>query len=739
MFSEYASRFLAQSQSRLTARPEENNGDRYRRYNQAGGGGGRLSSRSHLNRIGNPYQQTGSHLSQFPFASRSLAQPAPLFFSATDEFREEDDEQEHEREIADYYALQKSRRHFGNSQTEGSSELDDDDRTSEGSRSHYYPWGTDRKNGIKSSWRDERVATSKYGGDIPTIAEPAAEDEDGDSAAKGKMVDVGLDDTLRSDSLDSRDESADDAPIQQFRKKPDRSIYDSYLGFPPQETDREALLDESRRDSTDSVPPSMKQPEPETPMHDVFWGHLFLLSLASLFATAFLVYLHTAPPSEGKWRWGDTIYIAIQKSYFLLGIYTLVSIFVSLLWLALLRSYIRVLVMGIVVAVPTILYAFSLYPFISSFKGSWHGASVQDKVMRWGSIVPFVTATLWIYAVFQNRHATSKAIRILEFACRILAANPALVGLGLLALGALVSWTWLWMLMFTRIFLGGHVSSSGRSFILDVSSWWLGVYFILVYLWSVGVISGLQRAVSAATVSQWYFHRLAVPAPTSLQVVRAALIHAGTTLFGTVCLSSLLALLLRLPLLVLPRRLTSIITLCMYWLVPTPVAALVNPLAVTYAAIHSTPLHRAARSVAEISSLATLNTPLHHQYLRSPSSLNHSNRSHGPLVPYRLAKLILHACRVAMSLALGFGGWVTTARTLDVSSGTIRGSLYAYVVGLLSGCIGWTVLGAMEGVLACVVDAAIVCWASEVGNSGREARYCREAEWLFNEGAVREY
>lgn len=316
MFSEYASRFLAQSQSRLTARPEENNGDRYRRYNQAGGGGGRLSSRSHLNRIGNPYQQTGSHLSQFPFASRSLAQPAPLFFSATDEFREEDDEQEHEREIADYYALQKSRRHFGNSQTEGSSELDDDDRTSEGSRSHYYPWGTDRKNGIKSSWRDERVATSKYGGDIPTIAEPAAEDEDGDSAAKGKMVDVGLDDTLRSDSLDSRDESADDAPIQQFRKKPDRSIYDSYLGFPPQETDREALLDESRRDSTDSVPPSMKQPEPETPMHDVFWGHLFLLSLASLFATAFLVYLHTAPPSEGKWRWGDTIYIAIQKSYF---------------------------------------------------------------------------------------------------------------------------------------------------------------------------------------------------------------------------------------------------------------------------------------------------------------------------------------------------------------------------------------------------------------------------------------
>ncbi|OAX77668.1 hypothetical protein ACJ72_08031, partial [Emergomyces africanus] len=41
----------------------------------------------------------------------------------------------------------------------------------------------------------------------------------------------------------------------------------------------------------------------------------------------------------------------------------------------------------------------------------------------------------------------------------------------------------------------------------------------------------------------------------------------------------------------------------------------------------------------------------------------------------------------------------------------------------------------MEGVLTGVVDAAVVCWASEVGSSRREARYCREAGWLF--GGVR--
>ena len=87
-----------------------------------------------------------------------------------------------------------------------------------------------------------------------------------------------------------------------------------------------------------------------------------------------------------------------------------------------------------------------------------------------------------------------------------------------------------------------------------------------------------------------------------------------------------------------------------------------------------------------------------------------------------------------MSLALGFGGWVHTARTLKLDDAGFRGSLYAYIVGLIAGAIGWGVLGAMEGVLACIVDAVVVCWGSEVGSSGQgEVRYCREAGSLFGE------
>src|SRR6187402_3850164 len=106
-----ASRFLAQSQSRFSNfvqpdnadPPPRNPNDRFRRSNQPL----RNHSRGYSSRLGNPYQST----SNFNFAARYAAAPpdAPLFHSALDDFREEDDEEERERETADFFALQKSR------------------------------------------------------------------------------------------------------------------------------------------------------------------------------------------------------------------------------------------------------------------------------------------------------------------------------------------------------------------------------------------------------------------------------------------------------------------------------------------------------------------------------------------------------------------------------------------------------------------------------------------------------
>ncbi|KAI9730577.1 MAG: hypothetical protein M1834_005818 [Cirrosporium novae-zelandiae] len=759
MFSEYASRFLAQSQSRISFRQEDQNrspGDRHRRQNP--GNSRYQNSKSYLNRpsLGNPYHGAASQISRFPFASRTST-AAPLFYSATDEFREEDDEEEHEREVADFYALQKSRRQFGGSRLEESSEAEDEgsrgsgelDESAEGDSRNFD--GRGRGMGIRSSWRGGKLSvrgrTKNTEPLHPAILETHDSNKsDGDSSkGKERLVDVELESAARSsEDLLERDEPPDDLvvdippddhppPFQQFRKQPQESkpSFDMNSGFIPHETEREALLENPPPPSSDgdSALAHVTFPGSEPPHHDAFWGNLYIISLISVFASFFLVWLHTSAPGK-KNPLGDTIYSTLHQSFFLLAIDTFVAILVSLLWLALLRSYVRPLVYLILVAVPVILFSFFLYSFISSFKGSWKGASLQDKAMRWFSIVPFILTLLWTYSVYRGRRSLGKAIEILEFACRILAANPALILLGFATIGGVVGWTWLWMGMFTRVFLGGHLSNSEKpSFIINAGTWWLGAFFILVYLWTLGVGSGIQRATTAATVSQWYFHRTAVTTPSSRQVVHAALHHSTSTLFGTICLSSLLALLIRLPLLILPRRLVSIISLITYSIIPTPIVALTNPLTLTYASIHSQPLAMAARSLSELAFLPVTSptTALHPRTFARRSDARN-------LLSYRLAKLLLVATRFIMSLALGFGGWISTARLLEIAPG-YRGSLYAYIVGLIAGAIGWGILGAMEGILGGIVDSVIVCWGSEMQTSGGgEAIYCREAGVLFGRG-----
>ncbi|KAI4242686.1 MAG: hypothetical protein L6R40_003907 [Gallowayella cf. fulva] len=729
MFSEYASRFLAQSQSRIGFGPQADS-----TRNPAGGRRGQQSrvphsSRSYLQRptFGNPYQTGGSHLSQFPFAPRSNAN-APLFYSATDEFREEDDVEEHEREVADYYAMQRSRRHFGDSRLEESSEGEDNrSRHSLGADRdgrEIDDRGRSRGGGIRSSWRGERENTSGRDkgsttrtNDRPSLSRIRSEQS---SEGKGHMVDVGLESTTDGsvmgdeppDDLAIEIPPDDDPPsIQQFRKPP--VTFGGKSPLIPEETeddhDRNARPHQRISEDDSNGPPELSQHVDEPPRHDALWGHLYLIGLASLFASFCLVYLHTYAPKNPL---GDTVYTTLHSSYHLLAIDTLVAVIVSLLWLAVLRAYVRPLVYGILVAVPIILFSFFLYPLISSFKGQARTNSVQDKAMRWLSFIPFILSILWTFTIYKGRHSFGKAISILEFSCRILAANPGLLVLGFATLVGVITWTWIWMAMFTRVFLGGHLCSAKNFFIIDGSTWWLGAFFILVYLWTLAVGAGVQRATTAATVSQWYFHRLTVPAPTSRQILTAAFNHATTTLFGTICLSTLLSLLIRLPFLILPRRVFALVGLCSYTLIPSTIATYTSPLTLTYSAIHSQPLSVSARAISRLSVLPPVSaTDAPYRPLR-----HHNGKQ--DLLPYTLSLLLVRATRMITSLALGFAGWVSTAKQLNIhtmssSNKDVKGSLYAYIVGLIAAAIGWGVMGAIDGVLTGVVDAVVVCWGSE--------------------------
>jgi hypothetical protein len=603
-----------------------------------------------------------------------------------------------------------------------------------------------RGRGIKSSWHGGKQSTRERGQGPETVGEEPEHVEDlgaserglsenSSASGKGRMVDIGLDSVIDDENDDPPDdlavEMADDEPpaFQQFRPGPKAG--------PIRLTDDTKIFEGVRdleagtsRASMETTPPNIPTLIGEPPKHDLFWGSVYLIGLASLFATFFLVFLHTSTPSS-KLPLGDTIYTALRSSFHLLAVDTVVAVIVSLVWLALLRSFVRPLVYLIMLSVPIILISFSLYPLVSSFKGTTQGNGFQDRVMRWMSFIPGICAALWLYTVYKARHSLSKAIGILEFSSKILAANSALLPLGFAVLISVILWTWVWLGMFTRVFLGGHFTSS--LFIIDFSTWWLGVFFVLMYLWTLSIIAGIQRATTAATVSQWYFHRNAIPATSSRDVVLSAFTHGSTILFGTICLSTLLALLIRLPILVLPKRIMGLVSIFAYSLIPSPIAALINPLTLTYAAIQSQPLHISARALSQMTFLG----PSAPTTTLTPRAFS-SRSAAAPLLPYRLAKLLLHTTRFIMAISLGFGGWVATARQLDVAmpgGKGVRGSAYAYIVGMVAGFIGWGVLGAIEGVLAGIVDAGVICWGIEKGGEGGQGgSYCVEAAILFGEG-----
>ncbi|KAI1210361.1 uncharacterized protein F4807DRAFT_62193 [Annulohypoxylon truncatum] len=751
MFSEYASRFLAQSQSRLSNFGQPDNNDTSNRPSQGTPGRfGRHPSRSsYQTRLGNPYQPAGSRFGGF--SRYNATSDAPLFHSALNEYREDEDDDD-AREAADLRALQRSRRVFVSSRLEESSASEGDGLGASsghnGSESHGNMYSSARPiGGIKSSWNGESSFKDRHfkRGDSGMAKEPDGlgnRRQDSGSDEGGKMVDIGLESTVLDNEVPDdllQETPTDSSPpaFQQFKsasggpKGLAAGRRGSNLEY-DQRMMRQAIAeedeDEEEEERAEIPAPAPARMYGEIFVHDQFFAWIYLIAVASLLATFVLVWLHTSVPNR---KIGDTIYTTLHSSFYLLAVDTLVSIIVALVWMAALRSFVQPLALLILLGVPIVLVSFSLYPMISSFQGPDHGSRVQDVVMRWAAVIPGICSVVWVWLLYKGRHEIQRAIDILDFSSRILAANPALVLLGLGSLGFVVGWTWIWLWMFTRIFLGGYFSKSISAFVIGTATWWLAVFFFLMYVWTLSVMSGVVRATTGGTVSNWYFFRNNQSPATSNAIVKGALGHSTTTVFGTICASTLLSLAVRVPILILPRRISSIFEFIGWRLAPRPVSVLTNPLALTYASIHSLPLMESASQLSRIQFLATGPTTT-----LTPSAFSRRGQSTASLMPYRMAKMLLHAARFVMSTALGFAAWVMTARQLQIQlpdGPGIRGSAYAYVVGMVASMIGWGVLGAMEGILSGILDGVLICYASERRLGSERATYCIEAARLFEE------
>lgn len=158
-----ASRFLAQSQTRMSAIRE--------------------------GRLNNPHNT------------------APLFHSAAD-FMPPDEE--HEQEVQDFYALKSSRRHFGAYASSNATVHEEDDEEdgdySGGSTQELRQSGGKGKsrlsvlgntNTIRSSWRASKSAGSSVVRSTSRTSSVGSDGTEKGEKGKGRMVDIGLDDSVR--------------------------------------------------------------------------------------------------------------------------------------------------------------------------------------------------------------------------------------------------------------------------------------------------------------------------------------------------------------------------------------------------------------------------------------------------------------------------------------------------------------------------------------------------------------
>ncbi|CAN6672580.1 hypothetical protein TRVA0_046S00936 [Trichomonascus vanleenenianus] len=504
-----------------------------------------------------------------------------------------------------------------------------------------------------------------------------------------------------SEPSNDDDEPPMDIAVEDSHESPKQGDEEASKPFIPIDLfprDEEAAIGEGY------VPPEVGFPTSEAARFDSAWGNAFLLCVSMFFATSGLIWLRTSAPKSIPL--GDTVYTVLKASGPTLTATVLFSAAVSVAWVLVMRRYATALVYTMIISVPVGLISLSVYPTVMSYRTPDGGYGSQDRAMRWFSFLPLILACVWVFALYKGRHVLDRSLGVVKLACAMVSENRTLLLLGAASVAVFLAFSVVWTTLFTRVFLEGHIMG-GKRWVLDPISWFFGSVFFLVYLWTWGVISGITRATVSAAISQWYFHRHEFPQTSTADVVKAGLQYATSVQFGTICLSSLICLLARLPLIVLPRRLVSLVQIAVYNLVSAPALSLTDPLTLTNAVINSQPLLDSARSVSALRFVG-------------PKSPQRSSA----WTAYRLSKLILSAGRWLTAFTVGLASWVHAARY------TNGGSLYGYVVGLLAAFIGWFVLGATEGTLSMVVDAAFVCFSLDNSN-GSPGGHCTEADRQF--------
>ncbi|KAI9103018.1 plasma-membrane choline transporter-domain-containing protein [Phlyctochytrium arcticum] len=245
---------------------------------------------------------------------------------------------------------------------------------------------------------------------------------------------------------------------------------------------------------------------------DVAFTILYVLCLG-IMSFAGLIYLFTTSSRGLDKIVPRPIYTTIRDSAGLLSITITVAVGIAVLWLSLLRSFVRPVVLITVAAIPiTCLLGFAAI-LTNSVLGKVHDPSYLGPqydgmiAVASGFLISGVASCVFL---LRRRKQIEQTIHILQLSCDILRTNPGIFAVSILLTIGYVIFAATWLFLFSHLFLKGLKETDPTGVVrwhMNASTGWVAAFYVLMYFWTSAIFKNVEKTTIAGVVGEWYFQR----------------------------------------------------------------------------------------------------------------------------------------------------------------------------------------------------------------------------------------